>query len=68
MSRFKFTIRDMIFVVVIVALLLGWGIERVRSQRLTARAQQARAIADYERAMAFAKQAQAAMPTAPSTP
>lgn len=73
MPRPRSSIRDLVFLVVIVALLLGWVVERRRTERALIEAEMSRAIAAEERARAEAEAAQAravseALLASPTTP
>jgi hypothetical protein len=51
MPRPRITTRELILVVIIIALILAWGIERRQVRRLTWEARAYRAMVEYERAM-----------------
>jgi hypothetical protein len=69
MPRPRFTIRDIIFVVIIFALALGWFVDRQRILRVEReRAMVARMEAEYARAIAQAAVEQARSLAPPSTP
>ena len=58
---FRFTIRDVLWLTVIVALAVGWGLDRVqfRREQLNARRAELRARVEAERAMENAELARA---------
>jgi hypothetical protein len=61
MRRPRFTIRDLILAVAIVALAAGWSVEAIRARRAHAEARRLRAmLADVERQRAVLIEAEAA--------
>ena len=58
---FRFTIRDVLWLTVVVALVVGWGLDRVqfRREQLNARRAESRARVEADRAMKNAQLARA---------
>ena len=68
MPRPKFRIRELVFLVLVMALVLGWATERNRAQRALAEAQRMRALVEYERAMSLVQTPVGPVPAPPAAP